>query len=236
MTTATGKRIAIVTGSALGLGYELARQLIERGWLVAGIDFNAERQNELAERFGADSYHAFVGDVSDERFVNESIAKIAKIGHIDLLINNAGQPSFKVPTGYVVADVDKCLKGLKGMILWSVATLKVCDERNLKIANVMSTAATRGNANESVYCATKWGEKGYTQSLKAAYKGSSVTVVGVYPGGIDTDFYRESHDYVSLDKQHTFMPAADLAGVMLDNLLSEARLTVSDILIERLYR
>ena len=37
MTTATGKRIAIVTGSALGLGYELARQLIERGWLVAGI-------------------------------------------------------------------------------------------------------------------------------------------------------------------------------------------------------
>ena len=95
---------------------------------------------------------------------------------------------------------------------------------------------TRGNANESVYCATKWGEKGYTQSLKAAYKGSSVTVVGVYPGGIDTDFYRESHDYVSLDKQHTFMPAADLAGVVLDNLLSEARLTVSDILIERLYR
>lgn len=87
-----------------------------------------------------------------------------------------------------------------------------------------------------VLCATKWGEKGYTQSLKAAYKGSSVTVVGVYPGGIDTDFYRESHDYVSLDKQHTFMPAADLAGVVLDNLLSEARLTVSDILIERLYR
>ena len=158
------------------------------------------------------------------------------IGHIDLLINNAGQPSFKTPTAYEAADVDKCLKGLKGMILWCVQTLKACDEQNLKIANVMSTAATRGNANESVYCATKWGEKGYTQSLKAAYKGSSVTVVGVYPGGIDTDFYRESHDYVSLDKQHTFMPAADLAGVMLDNLLSEARLTVSDILIERLYR
>ena len=55
----------------------------------------------------------------------------------------------------------------------------------------MSTAATRGNANESVYCATKWGEKGYTNSLKAAYKGSSVKIVGVYPGGIDTDFYRQ---------------------------------------------
>ena len=236
MPTTTGKKIAIVTGSALGLGYELASQLIANGWLVAGVDFNAERQAELTAQWPDDSYRAYVGDITDEAFVKESVADIATLGHIDLLINNAGQPSFKVPTAYEAADVDKCLKGLKGMILWCVQTLKACDEQNLKIANVMSTAATRGNANESVYCATKWGEKGYTQSLKAAYKGSSVTVVGVYPGGIDTDFYRESHDYVSLDKQHTFMPAADLAGVVLDNLLSEARLTVSDILIERLYR
>ena len=178
MERTNGKRIAIVTGSALGLGYELTRQLIDRGWFVAGIDFNAERQTELAGEFPRGSYHGFVGDVSDEDFVKASVAEIAKIGHIDLLINNAGQPSFKTPTAYEAADVDKCLKGLKGMILWCVQTLKACDEQNLKIANVMSTAATRGNANESVYCATKWGEKGYTQSLKAAYKGSSVTVVG----------------------------------------------------------
>ncbi|MBW3094748.1 SDR family oxidoreductase [Bifidobacterium sp. 64T4] len=236
MTTAEGTSIAIVTGSARGLGYELARQLIERGWIVAGIDFDAERQAELVERFGAERYHAFVGDVSDEAFVNDAIGRIAGIGHIDLLINNAGQPSFKKPTAYVAADVDKCLKGLKGMILWSVATLKACGERDLKIANVMSTAATRGNAGESVYCATKWGEKGYTQSLKAAYKGSSVKIVGVYPGGIDTDFYRDSHDYVSLDKQHSFMDPAELATVILFNLVNEANLTVSDIIIERNYR
>ncbi len=89
------------------------------------------------------SYRGFVGDVSDEDFVKASVADIAKIGHIDLLINNAGQPSFQTPTAYEAADVDKCLKGLKGMILWCVQTLKACDEQNLKIANVMSTAATR---------------------------------------------------------------------------------------------
>ena len=102
--------------------------------------------------------------------MKESVADIATLGHIDLLINNAGQPSFKVPTAYEAADVDKCLKGLKGMILWTVETLKACGEQNVKIAQIMSTAATRGNANESVYCATKWGEKGYTKSLQAAYK------------------------------------------------------------------
>ena len=129
MERTNGKRIAIVTGSALGLGYELTRQLIDRGWFVAGIDFNAERQTELAGEFPRGSYlgfvavcltvlagdfswgvyHGCVGDVSDEDFVKASVAEIAKIGHSDLLINNAGQPSFKTPTAYEAADVDKCL-------------------------------------------------------------------------------------------------------------------------------
>ena len=114
MERTNGKRIAIVTGSALGLGYELTRQLIDRGWFVAGIDFNAERQTELAGEFPRGSYRGFVGDVSDEDFVKASVAEIAKIGHIDLLINNAGQPSFKTPTAYEAADVDKCLKRPQG--------------------------------------------------------------------------------------------------------------------------
>lgn len=87
MSTAAGKKIAIVTGSALGLGYELARQLIAKGWFVAGIDFNGARQAELSKTFAADEYRAFVGDISDESFVKNSVAAISKIGHIDLLIN-----------------------------------------------------------------------------------------------------------------------------------------------------
>lgn len=226
--------LALVTGTANGLGYELTAGLIERGWRVAGVDFNAAKQQELAEKWG-EKYLPLVGDISDEEFVNSAVAKAHELGHIDLLINNAGQPSFKAPTAYVGADMDKTLKGLKGMMLFSVATLKADEEKNLKIANVMSTAATRGNANESVYCAAKWGEKGYTESLKAAYKGTSVLVVGIYPGGIDTPFYKESHDYVSVEKQHTFMNAHDLAEVLLFNLVNEANLTVSDIRIDRNY-
>ena len=233
MADSQGRNIAIVTGSALGLGFELAKQLIGKGWFVAGVDFNAERQAELVEQFDIDHYRAYVGDISDETFVRETVADVAKRGHIDLLINNAGQPSFKVPTAYEAADVDKCLKGLKGMVLFSVETLKATGERDVKIAQIMSTAATRGNANESVYCAAKWGEKGYTKSLQAAYKGTSVKIVAVYPGGIDTAFYRDSRDYVSEAKQSTFMRADQLAEVILFNLVNDANLTVTDIEINR---
>ena len=83
-----------------------------------------------------------------------------------------------------------------------------------------------------MYCATKWGEKGYTKSLQAAYKGTSVKVVAVYPGGIDTAFYRDSRDYVSEAKQHTSC-TGPLAEVILFNLINEANLTVTDIEINR---
>ena len=56
------------------------------------------------------------------------------------------------------------------MILFSTETLKIKARKNLKIVNIMSSAALRGNKQEAVYCATKWGEKGYTESLKACYK------------------------------------------------------------------
>ena len=119
------------------------------------------------------------------------------------------------------------------MILLSTEVLKAKNEKDLKIVNIMSSAALRGNKQEAVYCTTKWGEKGYTESLKVAYKGTSVKVIGVYPGGINTDFYKNSRDYISEEKQKSFMNPKDVAKTILDNVLNETNLTVSDIIIER---
>ena len=104
---------------------------------------------------------------------------------------------------------------------------------DLKIVNIMSSAALRGNKQEAVYCATKWGERGYTESLKVAYKGTSVKIIGVYPGGINTEFYKDSRDYVSEEKQATFMKPEDVAKTIIDNVTNDTNLTVADIIIER---
>lgn len=155
------------------------------------------------------------------------------LGNIKYLINSAGEPSFKLPAEYNKEDIEKCFKELQGMILCSANTLKIKNEQDLKIVNIMSSAALRGNKQESVYCATKWGEKGYTESLKVAYKGTSVKVVGVYPGGINTDFYKNSRDYVTEEKQNTFMNPNEVAKIICDNIFSDLNLNVADIIIER---
>ena len=111
--------------------------------------------------------------------------------------------------------------------------LRAKEEKEVKIVNIMSSAALRGNKQEAVYCATKWGERGYIESLKVAYKGTSIKIIGVYLGGINTNFYKDSRDYVSEEKQNTFMNPTEVANTIMENILRTNNLTVADIIIER---
>ena len=224
--------IIIITGGASGLGLELVKQSLEKGLVVCNIDKDTEKMSKLNNDF-KENYKGFCGDISNEEFMTNTINEIKNIGNIKVLINNAGEPSFKIPTEYIKEDIDKCFKGLQGMIIASTQVLKAKEEKDVKIVNVMSSAALRGNKQESVYCATKWGERGYTESLKACYKGTSVKIIGVYPGGINTNFYKDSRDYVSEEKQNTFMNPTEVANTIMENIFSTNNLTVADIIIER---
>lgn len=224
--------IIIITGGASGLGFELIKQSLEKGLIVCNIDKNTEKMSKLANDF-KENYKGFCGDISDEKFITNTINEIKNMGNIKVLINNAGEPSFKIPTEYTKEDIEKCFKGLQGMIIVSTQVLRAKEEKDVKIVNIMSSAALRGNKQESVYCATKWGERGYTESLKVAYKGTSVKVIGVYPGGINTNFYKDSRDYVSEEKQNTFMDPTEVANTIMENIFSTNNLTVADIIIER---
>lgn len=226
------KDIIVITGGANGLGKALLNQAIQNNLFVCNIDKDEIKMKELEIEY-KENYKGFVGDVSDEIFIKETFKNISNIGNIKYLINNAGEPSFKLPTEYNKNDINKCFNGLEGMILCSTECLKIKNESDLKIVNIMSSAALRGNKQEAVYCATKWGERGYTESLKVAYKGTSVKIIGVYPGGINTEFYKNSRDYVSEEKQSSFMNPNEVANIIIENLLTKNNLTVSDIIIER---
>lgn len=220
------KDILIVTGGSNGLGKAIVEYSLDKNLIICNLDKEKSNINNM-------NYKEFIGDISDEEFVKQTIKEISELGNIKYLINNAGEPSFKLPAEYNKDDMEKCFKGLQGMILCSANTLKIKNEQDLKIVNIMSSAALRGNKQESVYCATKWGEKGYTESLKAAYKGTSVKVIGVYPGGMNTDFYKNSRDYITEEKQNTFMNPKEVAKIVCDNIYSNLNLNVADIIIER---
>lgn len=71
------------------------------------------------------------------------IDEISKLGNIKYLINNAGEPSFKLPLEYNKSDINKSFKEFQGIILCSSNVLRVKNAQDLKIKKFMSLVALR---------------------------------------------------------------------------------------------
>ncbi len=97
----------------------------------------------------------------------------------------------------------------------------------------MSTAALKGNPNESLYCASKWGARGFTESLKAYFKGTNIKVMGVFQGGTNTPFWNKNRDYLSKEVTDNFMDSEKLAKTIYNAVTSDG-VAVSDITIDRI--
>ena len=227
-----GKKIIVVTGGSSGLGLEIVRDAHRRGFFVCNLSLSEEKMARLRAEF-PDNFLGVAGDLTDPDFVQSAVSRIAQEGHIWALVNCAERAVFKAPAEYVPEDLDLSLQGLRSMILTTTEVLKVTGEQDLRVVNILSSAARTGKAKEALYCSAKWGERGYTEALKAAYAGTSVKVYAVYPSGMNTAFWDPSRDYVSEAKASTFMDPAAVASLILDAVAEHDNLYASELVIER---
>lgn len=227
------KKINIVTGGTSGLGLCMARCLVKQGKNVVIIGRQFEKlKNALDELQGIDEGVIVEGqalDISREMEVNSFYESLIKKYEIECLFNVTGVGRFGKAIDICEEEIDQVLDAnLKGLVLMTVAALKTMTSYGGKIANIMSTASLKGKAGESVYCASKWGAKGFTEALKSEYKGSNILIYGVYPGGMKTSFWNET----SLVKTDGFMEPEAVAEHIVDAVMNET-IYISEIVIER---
>ncbi|WP_308211952.1 SDR family NAD(P)-dependent oxidoreductase [Neobacillus cucumis] len=118
-----------------------------------------------------------------------------KTEKIDQVINNAGIGYFG-PLEEISADKisDMIDTNVKGTIYVTKAILPTFLERNAgKIMNIISTAGLRGKVQETAYCASKFAIRGFTEALVKELENTSISVSGVYMGGMDTPFWDENN-------------------------------------------
>ena len=225
-------RTAVVTGVSSGLGLELALRLLETDWKVVGVS-RRESKNPIWQRqLRSISAHHIIGDVSEESTVDSVFKTVDQFGNFRLLINCAGQGVFGPAGEYTAADITDVLRGnLVGMILFCEAAFRRLKVNGGDIVNVMSTSAQVARANETIYCASKWGARGYTESLRLEAKNTPVNIIAVYPGGMKTSFWDSSRGR-KVDCSH-FMAPEEAAGVILDVLRERQACYISDITINR---
>jgi NAD(P)-dependent dehydrogenase (short-subunit alcohol dehydrogenase family) len=225
------KRVAIVTGGGKGLGLELTSALTESRHVVA-VSRRSPDGDLWRVLSQAGNVSHVAGDVSDAATVSAAFKAAEGMGQIDLVINCAGAGVFGPAGSYTSADVHDVLRGnLIGTVLFSEEAYKRFAEVGGTIINVMSTAALVGRTNEAIYCASKWGARGYTESLRLEAKNTPVRVLSVFPGGMNTGFWREAKG-ANVDPAR-FMTAKEVADRIISLLGPSDTSYVSEITITR---
>lgn len=176
--------VAVITGAAQGIGKQTAQLLNDLGWGLALIDL---QQIETKQYTNALS---FVGDITDESFVNSTAsATFTKFNRVDALVNNAGISNIAPALNTTAEKYRQVLEvNLVAPFMLAKAFGKfMLDAGAGSIVNVASVAGLQGVADRSAYNASKHGLIGLTRTLAVEWGARGVRVNAVCPGWVKTE-------------------------------------------------
>ena len=185
-------RVALVTGSAQGIGREIALVFAREGADVIISDINMEKAAKTSteiEALGRRSL-ALQLNVTDYASVEEVVNKILdKFGKVDILVNNAGITKDGLLLRMSEADWDAVINvNLKGTFNCTKAVSKVMiKQRGGRIINIASIIGIIGNAGQANYSASKAGIIALTKTAAKELASRNIAVNAVAPGFIQTD-------------------------------------------------
>jgi len=186
----------IVTGAGTGLGKALAVEYSSNFETVILIGRTKEALEQTKRELEEMNKQAFVYplDITDYEAVQRAAEELTQQFTIQGLINNAGYGAFGPLESITESDIHKMLDtNVKGTICMTKAFIPVFKEQNQSfILNIVSTAGLRGKVNESVYVASKFAVRGFSESLVKELEGSNVEIKAAYMGGMDTPFWDDS--------------------------------------------
>ena len=201
-------KVAIVTGAGgeHGMGRAIANRLAQEGADVVITDIVNDPYNHDPGRWSGASAvvreiedmgrksMCVLTDVSDANQIDSMVGQVLeRFDAIDILVNNAGaRPG---PDRVAVVELEETAwdevqnVNLKGTFLCCRAVSRHMIERGKggKIINMSSTSGKHGRARFAAYCASKFGVRGFTQSLAQELAPHQINVNAICPGSVDTE-------------------------------------------------
>ena len=184
-------KIAVVTGSARGLGQAIAIKLASAGASIALCDLELDwltESEELIKKIGVD-VKSYSVNVANSNSVIDGIKKIeSDFGKIDILVNNAGITKDGLLIRMSEDDWDQVLDvNLKGVFLCTKAVMRgMSKRREGSIVNIASVIGLMGNAGQANYAASKGGVISFSKTVAKELASRNVRCNAIAPGFIRT--------------------------------------------------
>jgi len=184
----------LITGGTKGIGRSICTDLAKQG---SNVIILARTQSDLQkvkkELSIFSNISTFQCDLTSQSNIKKVFKKIKlKFNQIDVLINNAG-------TAYVGPVEQMSLSNWNLIINTNLTSVFLCckeiipimkKQKNGYILNIVSNSGRNGAANFSAYCASKFGQLGFAQSLFHELHPFGIKVVSICPGGVDTEMWK----------------------------------------------
>jgi rhamnulose-1-phosphate aldolase/alcohol dehydrogenase len=190
----TGK-IALITGSAGGIGKAIAKKFVAEGGVVILNDMNAERLEEagkeFASQFGKDSYSTAILNVTSEADIKEAFDSAAlAFGGVDIIVNNAGLSISKTIADHTEKDWDLLYDVLvKGQFFITQAATNTMQKQNIggDIINIVSKNALVSGPNNAGYGSAKAAQLHLSRLNAAELGADNIRVNVVNPDAVISD-------------------------------------------------
>ncbi|TCD29107.1 bifunctional aldolase/short-chain dehydrogenase [Pedobacter psychrodurus] len=190
----TGK-IALITGSAGGIGKAIAKKFVAEGGVVILNDMNAERLEEAGKEFaslyGKDSYSTAILNVTSEEDIKQAFDSAAlAFGGVDIIVNNAGLSISKTIADHTEKDWDLLYDVLvKGQFFITQAATNTMQKQNIggDIINIVSKNALVSGPNNAGYGSAKAAQLHLSRLNAAELGADNIRVNVVNPDAVISD-------------------------------------------------
>jgi NAD(P)-dependent dehydrogenase (short-subunit alcohol dehydrogenase family) len=183
-------KVWLVTGSASGLGRNIAEAVLASGDRLVATARDPRRLEDLAAKYG-DQVRTASLDVTDEKAAHAAVqVAVREFGRLDVVVNNAGfgdiAPFEQLSSERFKAVIDT---NFYGVVYVTRAALPIMrKQKSGCILQISSVGGRLGVPGNSPYHAAKWAVGGFTESLAAEAAPFGVKVCALEPGGIRTNW------------------------------------------------
>jgi len=215
----------VITGVSRGIGLETAKKFLENNFQVLGISRSATKASIKDKNF-----FPLDSNLSKSENIKDLCKVIVSKGEVDILINNAGFGHFAALENISPEKIIEMINlNVTSHILMTKYLLPSLKKQSGHIFNISSRAGHHAYRFGTVYCASKFGLRGFSEALFDEVRNSKVRVSNISPGPVDTPFW-DKLDREPEDRNGTAVDARDVAQVIFDTY-SNKTAVLSEVMI-----
>ncbi|MHB1787150.1 MAG: SDR family NAD(P)-dependent oxidoreductase [Acidimicrobiales bacterium] len=202
-------KVAVITGSARGIGRAIAEAMASEGARVLITDRDGEEARKTAQEIG-DAAIAIEADVSKPEQIRALFEQaVERLGRVDILVNNAGIGAARLVVDIELEEWERIIRiNLTGAFLCSqqAARLMIRQGNGGKIVNIVSLSGQKGGVGRSAYGASKAGLEILNKIMAVEFADYGITVNAIAPGPIATETGKGMHTQETVDAYHRLIP------------------------------